>query len=107
MRKVLGEQEKDFTDSSIGVRIFLDRSETYFKLQTFRVPIQYLVATMKTAFTSLGIAFAFLFLSLGAALVLCSVLDNYYLGFIVVVGFFGVFSFLIHIFKRELNHPTL
>ncbi|WP_273565718.1 hypothetical protein [Maribacter halichondriae] len=101
------ELKKDLMEADTDVRSYLEHSDEYLKLQVFKILMQFLTTSLQTVLVSLGVVFVLLFLSLGASLALCEVLDSYYLGFVLVGGFYVVVSILLYIFRKRWNGPVL
>lgn len=100
---VFEELKKDLMEAEADMRSYFVNSEEYLELKVFKVLMQFLAASLKTVLVSLGVLFALFFLSLGLALALCEALDSYYLGFIMVGGFYVLMSFVLYIFRNKLN----
>ncbi|HMB61659.1 MAG TPA: hypothetical protein VKN36_01205 [Eudoraea sp.] len=101
------ELKKDLMEAEADMRSYLENSEEYLELKIFKVLMQFLASTLQTVLVGLGILFTLLFLSLGVSLALCEVLDSYYVGFILVGGFYVLATGLIFIFRKKLNGPML
>ncbi|NNE77515.1 MAG: hypothetical protein HKN31_10640 [Pricia sp.] len=103
----LVELKKDLTEASADVRSYLENSEEYLELKVFKVLMQFLVSSLHTGLVSLGAIFMLFFLSIGVALALCEALDSYYLGFIMVGGFYVLITIVIYMFRKKFNGPIL
>ncbi|WP_281541178.1 hypothetical protein [Maribacter aestuarii] len=101
------EFKEDLMGAEADMRSYLENSEEYLKLQVFKVLMRFLTTTLQKVLVGLGIVFVLLFLSLGASLALCEILDSYYLGFIIVAGFYVLISALFYVFRQRLNGPLL
>ena len=101
------ELKVDLMEADADIRSYLEYSDEYFKLQLFRVLMRFLTTSLQTVIVSLGVVFTLLFLSLGASLALCEMLDSYYLGFLLVGGFYVLVSVLLYLVRNRLNGPVL
>ncbi|MFX0557866.1 hypothetical protein ACOCEA_13790 [Maribacter sp. CXY002] len=104
---VFKELKNDLIEADADIRSYVELSEEYIELKIFKVFMRFLTSTIKSALLSLGILFVLLFLSIGASLALCEVYDSYYLGFVIVAGFYLIISAIIYIFRKQLNRPLL
>ena len=101
------ELKKDLMEADADVRSYLNHSDEYFRLQVFKVLMRFLTTSLQTVLVGLGIVFVLFFLSLGASLALCEVLDSYYLGFVLVGGFYMLVSLFLYVFRKRLNGTLL
>jgi len=103
----LNELKKDLMEADANIRSYLEHSDEYLKLQVFKVFMRFLTTSLQTILVSVGIIFVLLFISLGASMALCEALDSYYLGFLLVGGFYVLVSILLYVFRKQLNRPLI
>lgn len=101
------EFKEDLMHAEANMRSYIEHSEEYLKLQIFKVLMRFLTITLQKVLIGLGIIFVLFFFSLGVSLALCETLDSYYLGFIIVGGFYILISALLYVFRKRLNGPLL
>jgi hypothetical protein len=101
------ELKKDLTEADVDVRSYIELSREYLELKIFKVLMRFLTSSLQAVLIGLGIVFVLFFLSLGASLAICEILDSYYLGFVLVGAFYVLISILLYIFRKRLNGPLL
>jgi len=99
--------KKDLVDVNIDMRSYLENSEKYLKLKTFKVLMKMVTAGAQTAVIGAILLIALILLSLGASLAINEALDSLYYGFLIIGLFFIVIAIVCYFFRGTLNRPLL
>ncbi|MDF4204263.1 phage holin family protein [Maribacter sp. SA7] len=86
---------------------YLERSDEYYRLKIFKVLSKNATGILKLLLIGLSSLFAILFLSFAACLWLSELMNSYFIGFIIVAGFYIVLAIMLYIFREQLNKPVL
>jgi len=101
------ELKQDLIEAEADMRSYVENSDEYLRLKMFKVLMRYVTSTAQFLLIGTGIIFALLFLSFAISLALSEALDSYYVGFVIVGGFYIVVGILSYVFKDKLNAPIL
>jgi hypothetical protein len=100
---VCEELKKDLTETEVDVRSYISLSGEYLELRIFKVLMRLLTSGFQTLVIVLGIVFVLLFLSWGAALALCEILNSSYIGFILVGVFYILVTLMLTVARKQMN----
>lgn len=99
--------KKDLVDVDTDMRSYLENSEAYLKLKTFKVLMKMITTGAQTVVIGAILLIALLMFSLGTSLALNEVLDSFYYGFLITGLFYIVIAILCYFFRGVLNRPLL
>ena len=86
---------------------YLEHSDEYYRLKIFKVLSKNTTAILKLFLIGTSSLFALLFLSFAACLWLSELMNSYFIGFIIVAGFYILLAIMLYIFREQLNKPVL
>ncbi|WP_282050529.1 phage holin family protein [Maribacter aquivivus] len=86
---------------------YLEHSDEYYRLKIFKVLSKNATGILKLFLIGISSLFALLFLSFAACLWLSELMNSYFIGFIIVAGFYILIAIMLYIFREQLNKPVL
>lgn len=101
------ELKEDLMGAKADMRSYIDYSDEYLRLRIFKIAMQHITGIAQFLLISIGFIFALLFLSFAACLALSEFLNSYFIGFIIVGGFYALVGILCYLFKKKLETPVL
>lgn len=101
------ELKRDLTEADADVRSYLEHSEEYFKLKTFKVFMVSVTTAAQALLVGAVALLALFILSLAASYALGLVLGNTYQGFLIIGLFYAVLAILCYLLRDKLNAPLL
>lgn len=101
------ELKEDLIGAKADMRSYIDNSDEYLRLRIFKIVMQHITGIAQFLLISIGFIFALLFLSLAACLALSEALNSYFIGFIIVGGFYTLVGVLCYLFREKLETPVL
>lgn len=99
--------KKDLAEADADVRSYLENSEEYFKLKSFKIFMRAVTVTVKTALIGSIGAIALFILSLAACYGIGEALGNTSQGFLIVGLFYVLLGIICYILRDKLNAPLL
>lgn len=90
--------KEDLNGAKVIIRSYIDNSDEYLKLRIFRIVMQHITGIAKFLLISIGFIFALLFLSFAACLAISEALNSYFIGFIIIGGFYALVGVLSYLF---------
>ena len=101
------ELKEDLMGAEADVRSYVENSDEYLRLKIFKIIMHGVTGSVQFLLIGAGVIFALLFLSFATCLALSQVLDSFFLGFLIVAGFYMLLVALLYIFREKLNTPIL
>lgn len=101
------ELKDNFAEAETSARSFLESSREFYKLKGFKVLMKAVMVFVKIASVSSMLLLALLFLSIGAAFWIGSLLDNTSMGFLAIGGVYVLLGIIIYLLRHRLRKPLL
>ncbi|WP_441823973.1 phage holin family protein [Maribacter spongiicola] len=102
---------KELKNDLMGIKSemgsYLEHSDEYYRLKIFKVLSKNATGILKLFLIGISSLFALLFLSFAACLWLSELMNSYFIGFIIVAGFYILIAIMLYIFREQLNKPVL
>ncbi|SIR33407.1 phage holin family protein [Maribacter ulvicola] len=102
---------EELKNDLIGIKTdmgsYLEHSNEYYRLKIFKVLSKNTTGILKLLLIGISSLFALLFLSFAACLWLSELMNSYFIGFIIVAGFYIILAIMLYIFREQLNKPVL
>lgn len=101
------ELKKDLVEANADIKSYLEHSEEYLKLRTFKVFVKSVTSMAHAVLIGLAFFLAFFFLSIAASLALGSVFGKPVYGYLIVGTFYVILSILLFIFRDKIDKPII
>ena len=101
------EFKKDLMGLKTEMGSYIIHSDEYYRLKIFRILSKHATGIFKFLVIGTSTIFALLFLSFAACLGLSELFDSYFIGFILVAGFYILVAILLYLIRERLNTPVL
>ncbi len=101
------ELKQDLAGAEADVRSYMENSEEYYRLLTFRAVMGHQTTAIQYLLIGIALIFALLFLSFAASLAISERLDSYFSGFFIIAGFYVLLGGLIYLFRKRLIAPMI
>jgi len=99
--------KKDFTEAEADVKSYFEHSEEYLKLKIFKILMGMITSTAQIVLVGAIALLALFILSFAASYAIGKILEDDYLGFIIVGTFYVLTGIFCSIFRERLNKPLL
>ena len=101
------EIKKDLAEVEADVRSYLENSEEYLKLKVFKVIMGMVTLASQIVLMVIIALLALIILSFAASYAIGKALNDDYLGFVIVGGFYVLIGIICYVFRNRLNKPLI
>lgn len=104
---VFDELKENLAEADVSFRSYLDSSKEYYKLKGFKFIMQGVSAFSHILLIGMAALLTLFFLSFAASYGIGQLLDNTFLGFLIVGVFYLLLGIIFYRLRRKLNRPLL
>jgi hypothetical protein len=101
------ELKSNLAEADASFRSYLDSSKEYYKLKGFKFIMQGVTAFSQILLIGVAALLTLFFLSLAASYGIGQLLDNTFLGFLIVGIFYLLLGVIFYALRHRLNRPLL
>ncbi len=104
---IFDELKGNIAEADASVRSYVDSSKDYYKLKGFKFMMQGIAAFSKILLLGMAALLALFFLSLAASYGIGQLLNNTFLGFLIVGLFYFIAGAVFYFLRNRLDKPLL
>ncbi len=101
------EIKNNFAEADASIRSYLDSSKDYYKLKGFKFMMQGVAAFSKILLLGMAAMLTLFFLSLAASYGIGQLLNNTFMGFLIVGLFYLLVGAVFYMLRNRLDKPLL
>jgi ABC-type multidrug transport system fused ATPase/permease subunit len=101
------ELKKDLMEANTDIKSYLEHSEEYLKLKTFKVFMKSVTSIAHAVLIGMALLLALLFVSIAVSLAIGSALGKPVYGYLIVGAFYILLSVLFLLFRDRIDRPII